>query len=66
MAVAGNFFTTVTGKLTEIIEGDVVSESKKGRKEYSAGEMEIGSESAIKKHAQKQVNNNSGEQSNSH
>lgn len=65
-SVVGDASMFVTGKLMEIIDGDVVSESKKGRKEYSKGEMEIGSEDMIKKHAQKQVQNNSGEKSNFH
>ena len=65
-SVVGDVNMMITGKLMEIIDGDVVSESKKGRKEYSKGEMEIGSDDMIKKHAQKQVQNNSGEKSNFH
>ena len=63
-SVEGNASHFITGKLMEFIEGDVVSESKNDRKEYSKGEMEIGSEDMIIKHAQKQVQNNSGEKSN--
>ncbi|MGD1320232.1 type VI secretion system Vgr family protein [Chryseobacterium sp. 2R14A] len=65
-SVVGDVSMMVTGKLMEIIDGDVVSESKKERKEYSSGEMVIGSEDMIKKHAQKQIQNNSGERSNFH
>ncbi len=63
-SVMGDASMFITGKLMEIIEGDVISESKKERKEYSKGKMEIGSDATIKKHAQKQVQNNSGEKSN--
>lgn len=65
-SVVGNASMFITGKLTEIIDGDVVSESKKERKEYSAQDMEIKSDGNIKKHSQKTVYNNGSEKSNSH
>lgn len=65
-SVVGDASMFITGKLTEIIDGDVVSESKKEGKEYSAQDMEIQSDGNIKKHSQKTVYNNGSEQSNSH
>ena len=67
VSVAGNFFTTVTGKLTEIIEGDVHSETKKGKTSINAENgIETSSNSSINRHAQTEVQNNSGEQSKNH
>lgn len=65
-SVIGDASMFITGKLTEIIEGDVTSETKKDRKEYSVQDMEILSEGNIKKHSQKGIYNNGGEKSNSH
>jgi len=59
--VAGNMNLMVIGQLMEMIEGDVHSETKKERNEISAGIMNISSDEYINKHAQKQVQNNSGE-----
>jgi type VI secretion system secreted protein VgrG len=59
--VGGNMNLMVTGQLMEMIEGDVHSETKMERNEISAGIMNISSDESILKHAQKQVQNNSGE-----
>ncbi|REC46834.1 type VI secretion system Vgr family protein [Chryseobacterium pennipullorum] len=65
-SVIGDASTFITGKLTEIIDGDVHSETKKGRNEISEKEMNISSNSSINKHAQQEVQNNSGEKSKAH
>ncbi|WP_336703851.1 type VI secretion system Vgr family protein [Chryseobacterium indologenes] len=62
-SVIGNVSTFITGKLTEIIEGDVHSETKKERNEISEKEINITSNASINKHAQQEVQNNSGERS---
>ncbi|MET3531233.1 Vgr family protein [Chryseobacterium flavum] len=65
-SVIGNVSTFITGKLTEIIEGDVHSETKKERNEISEKEINITSNASINKHAQQEVQNNSGEKSKAH
>ncbi|MDR3023323.1 phage baseplate assembly protein V [Chryseobacterium sp.] len=62
-SVIGNASTFITGKLTEIIEGDVHSETKKERNEISEKEINITSNASINKHAQQEVQNNSGDKS---
>ncbi|KXH85006.1 type VI secretion system Vgr family protein [Chryseobacterium kwangjuense] len=62
-SVIGDASMMITGKLTEIIDGDVHSEVKKERKEY-AGEVEHSSnEGTIHQNAKVEVKNNSGEKS---
>ncbi|OWP82660.1 hypothetical protein BWK59_14690, partial [Flavobacterium davisii] len=61
--VAMDMMTMVTGKLTEIIEGDMYSETKKERNEVSDKEMNIQSTGMINKHSDKEVQNNSAEKS---
>lgn len=65
-SVIGNASTFITGKLTEIIEGDVHSETKKERNEVSENDMNIQSGKFVHKHAQAEVQNNSGEKSKAH
>ncbi|MBP2619632.1 uncharacterized protein involved in type VI secretion and phage assembly, partial [Chryseobacterium jejuense] len=65
-SVIGNASTFITGKLTEIIEGDVHSETKKERNEVSEKDMNIQSGKFVHKHAQAEVQNNSGEKSKAH
>ena len=65
-SVVGDASMFITGKLTEMIEGDVMSETKKGRTEISEKDMNISSNSSINKHAQNEVQNNSGEKSKNH
>ncbi|MFV0530041.1 MAG: type VI secretion system Vgr family protein [Flavobacteriales bacterium] len=66
-SVAGDASMFITGKLTEMIEGDVHSETTKG-KTIVNGEsgMETVSNGAITKHAQNDINNKSGEKGKSH
>ena len=65
-SVVGDASMFITGKLMEVIEGDVESEVKNERKEY-ASEVETSSQGGtIHQNAQKQVKNNSGEKSNNH
>lgn len=61
--VAGDASMFITGKLTEMIDGDVHSETKMERTEVSEKSMNIQSNESIHKHAQKEVQNNSGENS---
>lgn len=63
-SVIGNASMFITGKLTEIIEGDVESEVKKERKEYAAEVENSSVNGSINQNAQNVVNNNSGEKSN--
>ena len=62
-SVVGDASMFVTGKLTEIIDGDIHSETKQERNEVSEKEMNIQSQEHINKHAQNEVQNNSGEKS---
>ena len=59
LIVGGDSMMLVTGKLTEMIEGDLISETKKERSEISEMGIEISSNNSIRKHAQKEVQNNS-------
>lgn len=65
-SVVGDASMFITGKLTEIIDGDVHSETKKERNEVSEKDMNIQSGKFVHKHAQEEVQNNSGEISKSH
>ena len=60
-AIGADSMLTVSGKLTEIIDGDVHSESKKERTEISESDINIQSNGMISKNAQKEIQNNSGE-----
>lgn len=51
----------VAGTLTETIEGDVISETKKDREEISRSTMNFASAQSINKHANKTITTNSGE-----
>ncbi|WP_312389933.1 phage baseplate assembly protein V [Chryseobacterium sp.] len=63
-SVIGNASTYITGKLTEIIEGDVESEVKKGKTVVNSDQgIETTSNASITKHAQNEVQNNSGQRS---
>ncbi|WP_326984687.1 phage baseplate assembly protein V [Chryseobacterium sp. MYb264] len=63
-SVIGNASTYITGKMTEIIEGDVESEVKKGKTVVNADQgIETVSNASITKHAQNEVQNNSGQKS---
>ncbi|ELY2018348.1 Vgr family protein, partial [Flavobacterium psychrophilum] len=61
--VGGDSLMNVTGKLTEIIEGDVHSETKKERHESSAKGMQITSDGTINKNSKKEIQNNSADKS---
>ncbi|MBD3907340.1 phage baseplate assembly protein V [Chryseobacterium sp. Ch-15] len=65
-SVIGDTSMFITGKLTEIIEGDVHSETKKERNELSHEDIQFTSEKNITKNAQSEVKNNSGEVSKNH
>ncbi|PDS23034.1 type VI secretion system Vgr family protein, partial [Flavobacterium branchiophilum] len=63
MFVGGDSMMNVMGKLTEMIEGDMISETKKERNEVSNEEMNIQSTGMINKHSDKEIQNNSAEKS---
>ncbi|MCD0455040.1 phage baseplate assembly protein V [Chryseobacterium sp. LC2016-27] len=65
-SVIGDTSMFITGKLTEMIEGDVHSETKKERNELSHEDIQFTSEKNITKNAQSEVKNNSGEVSKNH
>ena len=64
-SVVGDASMFITGKLTEMIEGDVHSETKKERNEISHEDMVLSSNKNINKNAQLEVKNNGGENSKS-
>ena len=65
-SVLGDANVFITGKLMEMIEGDVHSETKQNRNEISHDDIEISSSKNITKNAQQEVKNNSGEKSKNH
>lgn len=65
-SVVGDTSMFITGKLTEIIEAEVHSETKQNRNEISHEDMELISNKSITKNAQLEVKNNSGEKSTNH
>jgi len=65
-SVLGDASVFITGKLMEMIEGDVHSETKQNRNEISHDDIEISSSKNITKNAQQEVKNNSGEKSKNH
>ncbi|SFN03628.1 Uncharacterized conserved protein, implicated in type VI secretion and phage assembly [Chryseobacterium oleae] len=62
-SVIGDASMMISGKLTEIIDGDVQSEVKKERKEYAAEVEHSSNEGTIHQNAKVEVKNNSGEKS---
>lgn len=63
-SVLGDTSMYITGKLTEMIDGDVTSEVKQGKTVINADQgIETNSNASINKHAQNEVQNNSGEKS---
>lgn len=65
--IAGNASHFITGKLFELIEGDVHSETKKGKTIYnSEGGLETSSLGTIFRFAEKEIRHNSEEKSNNH
>ncbi|MCX8523953.1 phage baseplate assembly protein V [Chryseobacterium formosus] len=66
-SVMGDTSMFITGKLTEMIEGDVTSEVKQGKTMINSDQgIETSSNGSISKHAQNEVQNNSGERSKNH
>ena len=65
-SVVGDASMFITGKLTEIIDGDVHSEAKQERNEISRKEMTISTEDNLNNYTQSVLRLNSGENSNSH
>ncbi|PIF46533.1 uncharacterized protein involved in type VI secretion and phage assembly [Chryseobacterium sp. 52] len=63
-SVIGDASMMITGKLTEIIDGDVHSETKKERNEVSEGKIVTQSAGTNEQHSDKIVKNNSSEKSN--
>ena len=64
-SVVGDASVFITGKLMEMIEGDVHSETKRERNEISHEDMVLSSNKNINKNAQLEVKNNGGENSKS-
>ncbi|RVU91375.1 type VI secretion system tip protein VgrG [Flavobacterium columnare] len=65
--VAMDMMTMVTGKLTEVIEGDVHSETKSGKTSVSSGKgMDLISTKNLNKHSDQEVQINSTEKSKQH
>jgi hypothetical protein len=60
-SVVGDASMMITGKLTEIIDGDVLSETKKERNEVSEGKIVTQSTGTNEHHSDKIVKNNSAE-----
>jgi len=65
-SVTGDANMFVTGKLTEVIEGDIHSETKQNRNEISDGEIISQSAGTHEHHSGKIIKNNGAEQSNSY
>lgn len=65
-SVVGDASVFITGKLTEMIEGDVHSETKMERNEYAAEVENSSSNGTIHQNAKVEVKNNSGEKSNNY
>ncbi len=63
-SVVGDASMMIAGKLTEIIDGDVHSETKKERNEVSEGKIVTKSTGTNEHHSDKIVKNNSAEKSN--
>ena len=65
-SVIGDASMMISGKLTEIIDGDVHSETKKERNEVSEGKIVTQSAGTNEQHSDKIVKNNSSEKSNNY
>ena len=66
-SVVGDASMFITGKLTEIIEGDVHSETKKGKTIFNSdGGLETNSQGTIFRFAEKEIRHNSQEKSKNH
>ena len=63
MFVGGDSMLNVMGKLTEMIEGDMISETKKERTLSSNGKIISQSEGTHEQHSKKEIQNNSAEKS---
>jgi len=60
--IGGNSVVNVMGKLTEIIEGDVHSETKKGKTTINSEKgIESINNGSVVKHSEKEIHNNSAE-----
>lgn len=65
-SVMGDASMFITGKLMEMIEGDVHSETMKERNEVSEGKIITQSTGTNEQHSKKVVKNNSSEKSNNY
>ncbi len=63
VAIVGNFFTSVTGKLTHYVKGDLETFAEKEHKLTTLKGVQVQSEGKIEQHSKKEVQNNSGEKS---
>ncbi len=63
VAVIGNFFTNVTGKLTHYVKGDMETFGEKENKLICLEGIQVSSGGNVEQHAEKEVKHNSGEQS---
>ena len=66
VAIIGNFFTNVTGKLTHYVKGDMETFGEKEHKLTSLQGIEVSSKGNVEHHSEKEVKNNSGEKSKNH
>jgi len=63
-SVVGDASMFITGKLTEVIDGDVHSETKQERNEVSEGKVVVQTKDNYEHHSEKQVKNSSAEKGN--
>ncbi|WP_185249573.1 type VI secretion system Vgr family protein [Chryseobacterium bernardetii] len=66
LTVGKDFITNVIGKLTHYVKGDMETYGEKEHKTISLKGMEVSSGNKIEHHAEKEINNNSNEQSKNH
>lgn len=66
LSVGTDFITNVVGKMVEFITGNKESHTEKDRVRSVNGNINIQSNGTIEQHAKKEVQNNSGENSNFH
>ncbi|SHG84067.1 type VI secretion system Vgr family protein [Chryseobacterium vrystaatense] len=66
LTVGKDFITSIIGKLTHYVKGDMETFSEKEHKTIAIKGMEIISEHKIEHHAEKEINNNSNEKSKNH
>lgn len=65
-SVAGDANLMITGKLMEMIEGDLISETKSERTTISDGKVSNQSKEEFEIHSQKQIKKNNAEYGTNH